>query len=230
MSDDQTKPQLLLRYRFDSRAQAADHLHEQDYRLLVFYPNPTLKPALGTSAALDLTFDDTDQSRVLTGEVVSVSPGGFYVRSARGGLAREIREGLVQRSHRRLGANLTVEVQRGSAVERAPASLTDVSLGGAQLSGIEGLQNRERVRLRLLTALDRVPAQLGFSTVIWNGTGSTGLKFDRADPATRAAVAALNGKLLEDWSRAASLKHSSHCCKDGVPIDPPLPEPRLLAG
>jgi hypothetical protein len=219
----QQQKQLLLRYRFDTRAQAATHLyHHQSGRLLLFYPDPVLRPAVGTPAAVDLTFDDSDQSRVLTGDVVSVGQTGFYLRSAAIDLAREIREGLQERHHRRLGSNLFVEVQRG-LLTKLFASMLDVSLGGAQLGGIMGLTPNERVRLRMVSSLGRVPDQLGMATVAWSRSGTVGLKFDRSDSQTRLAVGALNETLLEGWARAASLRHSPGCCKLGMPVDPPVP-------
>ena len=231
MTDSARRQPLLLRYRFDRRTQASAHLHLQKRRALLFFPDPTIRSAAGNPAMVELVFDDSEQTRLFAGEVAAVIPGqGLWVRTADGEIGEECQGELPTRRHRRLGANLFVELRRGERV-RLLASLHDLSPGGAQLGGgLEGFDVKDRVELRLLTKVSGVPVELGRAFVSWVENGRAGVQFDRTDEPSRLAVGKLYNALLASWAAAPVARHSPGCCIAYGCLDPAIEGVRLLAG
>jgi hypothetical protein len=131
------------------------------------------------------------------------------------------------RRHRRLGANLFLELRRGG--HRILVTMRDLSLGGAALGNVQGLAMGETLEARLLSPVTGVPNDLGGATVVWLKTGKAGVRFDRANPKARLAVGRLHAALAEAWAKAIGLEHSAGCCREAC-LDPSPDGIKLLAG
>src|SRR3954467_5010995 len=123
------RSQILLRYRFASRVQAARHFHVREAWGLVFFPAVDPRARVGSTAMLELLFDDSEQTRMIAGEVAGVVEAGMWIRSPDLALGRELEGMMPSRKHRRLGANLFLELRRGQ--HRTLVTMRDLSLGGA---------------------------------------------------------------------------------------------------
>jgi hypothetical protein len=221
------RSQILLRYRFASKAQAARHFHVRRAWGLVFFPFPIAQARVGSTVMLELTFDDSEQARMIAGEIGAIVPGGMWVRSADLALGEELEGLMPARRHRRLGANLFLELRRGG--HRILVTLRDLSLGGAALGNVQGLVVNETLQARLLSPVTGVPSDLGAATVTWVKPGKAGVSFDRADPKARLAVGRLYSALDEAWTKATGLEHNPACCRD-LCLDPSPDGIKLLAG
>jgi hypothetical protein len=221
------RSQLLLRYRFAARAHAARHFHVRSTCGLVFFPGSDPKARVGSTAMLELLFDDSEQTRMIAGEVAGLTQGGTWIRSADLALGRELEGSMLSRRHRRLGANLFLELRRGG--HRTLVTLRDLSLGGAALGNVNGLSAGETLAARLVSPATGVPADLGNVTVVSVAAGRAGVRFDRADSRARLAVGRLYAALDEAWATAATAMHNPRCCV-GTCVDPSPDGIELLAG
>jgi hypothetical protein len=221
------RSQILLRYRFAARAQASRHYHVRQTSGLVFFPGLDKRARIGATAMLELIFDDSDQTRMITGEVAALVSNGMWLRSPDLALGRELEGMMSQRKHRRLGANLFLELRRGG--KRTLVTLRDLSLGGAALGNVIGLAAGETLSARLLSPVTGVPADLGTMTVMSLEDGKAGVRFDRADAQARLAVGRLYAALDEAWEKAQSLVHDPGCCVEKC-LDPSPDGIELLAG
>jgi hypothetical protein len=216
------RAQILLRYRFASRAQAAQHFHVRKAWGLIFCPRSDSSARVGGTVMMEMLFDDSDQTRVVAGEVAAIVSEGVWIRSPDLALGKELEGMLPARRHRRLGANLFLELRRGG--HRILVTLRDLSLGGAQ-----GIALHETLQARLISPLPQVPTELGAVTVTWLAPGRAGLRFDRADPRARLAVGRLYSALEEAWTSAPVVHHNPQCCREAC-LDPSPDGHRLLAG
>jgi hypothetical protein len=223
----QARSQTLLRYRFTSRAQAARHFHVRRAWGLVFWPQPDSQAKVGATVMIELLFDDSEQTRVVAGEVAGITGTGLWIRSAELALGRELEGLLPARHHRRLGANLFLELRRGG--HRILVTLRDLSLGGAQIGGVQGVAAGEMLQARLMSAMTGVPTELGTVSITWLAPGRAGLRFDRSDPRARLAVGKLYSALEEAWKSAPVLLHNPMCCREAC-LDPSPDAMELLAG
>src|SRR5205814_8145997 len=71
------QPERLLRYRFDTVAQARKHLHPMEGRQLLFFPDPFLDVRDGQSIQLELCFTGSEQTLTVRGLVHSVETGAL---------------------------------------------------------------------------------------------------------------------------------------------------------
>ena len=221
------RSQILLRYRFASRAQASRHFHVREAWGLVFFPGVDARARVGSTAMLELLFDDSEQTRMIAGEIAAVVEAGMWIRSPDLALGKELEGLMPSRKHRRLGANLFVELRRGQ--HRTLVTMRDLSLGGAALGNVNGLQLNETLQARLLSPVTGVPSDLGGVTIVSLQSGRAGVRFDRTDPTARLAVGRLYAALDEAWTRAQGLVHNPNCCRDTC-LDPSPDGIKLLAG
>jgi hypothetical protein len=221
------RSQILLRYRFASKSQAARHFHVRRAWGLVFIPTLIQSARVGSTVMLELIFDDSDQTRMVAGEVGAVMPSGMWLRSPDLALGKELEGMMPPRRHRRLGANLFLELRRGE--HRTLCTMRDLSLGGAALGNVQGVAMGEMLRARLMSPITGVPADLGYVTVAWVKPGQAGVGFDRSDPKARLTVGRLYAALDEAWAKAMPLMHNPGCCREEC-LDPSPDGIKLLAG
>jgi hypothetical protein len=221
------RSQILLRYRFAAKSQAARHFHVRRAWGLVFIPHLIPQARVGSTVMLELLFDDSDQTRMVAGEIGALMPSGMWMRSPDLALGRELEGMMPPRRHRRLGANLFLELRRGE--HRLLCTMRDLSLGGAALGNVQGLAMGETLVARLMSPITGVPADLGHITVAWIKPGQAGVGFDRADPKARLAVGRLYSALDEAWAKATGLIHNPACCREAC-LDPSPDGIKLLAG
>jgi PilZ domain-containing protein len=221
------RSQLLLRYRFTARSHAARHFHVRPECGLVFFPVLDAKAREGSTAMLEMLFDDSEQTRMIAGEVAALTEGGMWIRSADLALGQELEGMMLPRRHRRLGANLFLELRRGG--HRTLVTLRDLSLGGAALGNVNALSPGETLEARLVSPVAGVPADLGNITVVSMQPGRAGVRFDRADPRARLAVGRLYAALDEAWAKSKMIAHNPRCGEKTC-IDPSTDRIKLLAG
>jgi len=216
----------LLRYRFDSVSQARAHLHIAEKRTLFFYRDGGIERRPGEPALIELAFRDSEQTRLLLGSTLEtmLAEGTWLEFPHQGMVSSEVESGLLsRRQHRRLGADLPVELVVDGAT--FAARLHDLSLVGARLRG-EGLALRPggHVTLRPLPApLAAQPEDIGPAVVVWSNKNGAGLYFDREDAGCRAAVGTLHLALQRAWKSAFEAAHPAACCRGGALLEPPLP-------
>jgi hypothetical protein len=221
------RSQILLRYRFASLAQASRHYRVRSAWGIVFFPAVDPRARIGSTAMLDVLFDDSEQTHMIGGEIAAVADGGMWLRSSDLALGKELDGLMTPRRHRRLGANLFVELRRGA--QRTLVTMRDLSLGGAALGNVHGLAVGETLQARLLSPITGVPADLGNVTVMSSKAGRAGVRFDRADPQARLAVGRLFAALDEAWGGAHAAQHNPLCCRETC-LDPSPDGIKLLAG
>src|SRR5512132_3479563 len=70
-------PERLMRYRFDSPAQARYHVHVVEGRQLLFFPDMFLDVRERQPVLIELQFTDSEQSLIVRGEVHSIETGAM---------------------------------------------------------------------------------------------------------------------------------------------------------
>jgi hypothetical protein len=218
------RPELLLRYRFDSLEQLKRHLNVlTGGRTLFFYPSRTVQGEGGDRVLLEVS--EGEQQMLLRGTVLSRVEGGLWLDFPDGRLARWLTtRSLTGRHQRRLPADLMVDV-RGNA--RRLGRLLDISLGGGKLVGVPGLTAGTVAELKLVTQLTDVPSDLGRAQVVRVIAGEAAIKFVRSDPATRLAVTKLFEAVRARWANAPEAVHRGDCCVRGEVLAPTMP--RVIA-
>ena len=220
---DKTAQATFLRYRLDSVAQTRAHLHLEEKRTLLFFPDGAGTLPAGESVLLELAFADTEQTRLLRGSALGSSPGeGSWLELEHQGLvSAETESGLLsRRQHRRFGADLPVDVLAGDL--GFPARLQDVSLVGARVLGA-GFALRPGARISLKLHEAGYPERVGPAIAVWSNRSGAGLYFDRQDAAARAGVGTLYAALQRAWQNPRSAVHRRGCCQAGLLLEPPLP-------
>jgi protein phosphatase len=221
------RSQILLRYRFATLEQASHHYRVRSAWGIVFFPAVDPRARVGSTAMLEVLFDDSEQTHMIGGEIAAIADGGMWLRSSDLALGKRLEGLLTRRRHRRLGANLFLELRRGK--QRSLVTMRDLSLGGAALGNVHGLAVGDTLQARLLSPVTGVPADLGEITVMSSEAGRAGVRFDRADPQARLAVGRFYAALDEAWSRAHTAQHNPLCCRETC-LDPSPDGIKLLAG
>jgi hypothetical protein len=220
-----SRPELLLRYRFESLDQLKRHLNVMvGGRSLLFYPARHVAGEGGDRVVLETAAGE--QQMLLRGAVLSRVEGGLWLDFPDGRLARRLGAGaLTGRHQRRLPVDLMVDV-RGPAHKLG--RLLDVSMGGGRLAGVPGLNEGDEVVLRLMTALGGLSPELGRAQVVRSAVaGETAVKFVRTDTATRVAATKLFESIRARWASAPEVVHQPECCVDGKVLAPTIP--RVIA-
>jgi hypothetical protein len=218
----------LLRHRFDSVEQLTAHLHVAEGRGLLFFRDPALDLAAGSSVLLELTFSTSEQTRVLRASMLVRTDQGSWLVTPDIRFVREVHDrGLIARRNRRLGADLPVRIRRRNGQEHLLA-LLDLSIGGARLG--QGLPSSigPGTDLQVTLAFPGVgqTAALGQATVSWVEDGEAGLLFDRASSTCRVSVGRLFQSLQKEWETARTIDHLRGCCAGGALQEPPMPRLR----
>ena len=214
------RPELLLRYRFDSLDQLKAHLNVlTGGRSLFFYPSPNAEGAGGDRVLLEAS--EGEQQMLLRGTLLSRVEGGLWLDFPDGRLARWLGAGsVVGRHQRRLPTDLMVDVH--GEVHRL-GRLLDVSLGGGRLVGVPGLSAGSGVSLKLVSQLAGVPPELGHAQVVRVVPGEAAFRFVRSDPATRLAATKLFEAVRARWAAAPEIVHRPQCCVAGQVLAPTTP-------
>jgi len=215
---------VLLRQRFGTPEEMTRHLHALDNRSLLFFRDPALQLAGGTRVMLEVSFTTSEQQAVLRGQVLgAVEDGtlrGLWLEfpdtrlSKRGAALRD-------RKQRRLACDALVQIRR----EDHPhlGRLTDLSLGGARLTGMHGVHEGDEVELRIISDNIAWPSELGRAQVVRLSPTEVGTRFLRSESASRMAITRLFAALQESWNQAPQVDHPPICCKGGPLLEPPLP-------
>jgi hypothetical protein len=210
------RPELLLRYRFDTLEQLKAHLNVlTGGRSLFFYPSRHAQGEGGDRVLLEVS--EGDQQMLLRGTVLSRVEGGLWLDFPDGRLARWLgARAAVARHQRRLPADLMVDV-RGDV--RRLGRLLDVSRPGLTAGNL--------VNLKLVSQLADVPLELGQAQVVRIVPGEAAIKFVRSDAATRQAATKLFEAIRARWAAAPETVHRPECCVGGQVLAPTMP--RVIA-
>jgi hypothetical protein len=216
-------PSQLLRYRFETLAQARRHVHMVEERQLLFYPDPMGRLRERQPVMMELCFDESEQCASALGEVHSVESGamrGAWVEIFSRNLLPELREAFLvrRRKHPRVPAMGMVRAERPGR-DGVVGRIADVSIGGVRLAGVTAAwKPGDEVLLNELAG--GLPLR---ARVAWCRSGELGVQFERRDPQTRM----LAGKLLEAatkrWTSSLAAHHPVSCaCTRGGPVMEPL--------
>ncbi len=219
------QPDRLMRYRFDSAAQARQHVHVLERRQLLFFPDPFLDVRDGRPVLLELCFLHSEQTMVARGAVQSIETGALRgawleLYGTRLFEGMQIACGTPRRSHRRLPGDLLVRTEqpgRGGAVAR----LADISAGGARLVSAGGrwIEGAEIV----ITELTGGPTLRGL--VLRASEGDLSVQFQRDDATTRRGAIKLVELAVRRWADARETRHpgACGCMRGGALYEPLLP-------
>jgi hypothetical protein len=217
---------MLIRYRFDTLGQLAQHLHVMPDATLLFVPEPRIASARVRTVLVELSVRETRQQTVVRGEPVAQAhetPPGAWLELSEHHLPRLARPPgpfMARRDQRVSGDQLLM--LRGQFGEQVVAQLLDVGAGGLRVRAPRELMAGDIYLVRLL---DVPPsrADLGPAQVVRAKGGEAGLRF--VAPGT-VQVMRYIGSLREAWLRAPDLRHQPRCCADGGPRAPSLPQLR----
>ncbi len=220
----------MLRHRFASVEQLRAHVHAVDGAALIFFRDPGLQLASGTPALLEITFDSSEETRVLRTSVLARAEGaGLWLAMPHARFLREVHErGMVARKGRRLLTDRFLRLKRASGGEHLVA-LLDLSMAGARIGGgvPSSLAREDVVELKLASTEPGESAELGSARVAWSEDGEAGLEFDRKKESCRTAVAKLFRTLEATWRVARDTRHLDICCRNGALLEPPVPRVRI---
>jgi hypothetical protein len=213
----------LLRYRFETAAQAAKHLHSVAQQQLLFFPDPFLDVHEGQPVLLELTFGNSEQTMTVRGEVHSIAAGGLRgawieLHALRLLDCLKTATGPPRRLHRRMPVDLMVRIER-PGLRAAVARLADVSAGGARLVSTGGKwSSGEEIQIFELAG---GPPLIG--KVLRSREGEVAVQFVRADANTRRGALRLLEQALGRWSEARETHHPAACgCPNGGALLEPL--------
>lgn len=220
-----SKSAARLRYRFDSTDQLKRHFHQQEGRVMLFFPGGAL--AEGQPLVLDVSLTNSDQTCSLRGRALGNEQGrvpGVWLEFSLAGLVAGLAE--ASRSHRRRHRRLPCDLMLTLLLPGGPelCRMTDLSLGGARLAGFKTrVAPGAEARLTPFGQVAQTPLDTG--RVCWARPGDLGLRFQRADGQARAAVARLVESVQEEWRDALEAAHPAVCaCANGGPLfEPALP-------
>jgi hypothetical protein len=216
----------LLRYRFDSIAQARCHVHLVEGRQLLFIADPFAELRERERLLISICFTGSEETATAPSEVCSLETGrlrGAWVELFPSRILDELAVALrnqPRRKHRRMPADGMVRVQRGGRPV-AMARIADISGGGARLVGAGNAWARgEQVEVAPLGAGKPLSAR-----VAWSRGGEVAVEFARSDASTRIAVVKMMQSAAARWSEAREVTHPSLCrCDHGGPVlEPVLP-------
>ena len=214
-----------MRYRFDSAAQARQHVHVRERRQLLFFPDPFLDVHDGQHVLLELCFLHSEQTMVARGDVHSVETGAlrgawlelYGMRLFEG---MQIACGSPRRSHRRLPVDLLVRAEQAGQYG-SMARLADVSAGGARIISAGGRWSEgEEI---VVTELAGGPSLRG--TVVRFREGDLSVQFQRDDATTRRGAMNLVDQAVRRWADARETRHPGACAcmRGGALYEPLLP-------
>jgi hypothetical protein len=214
----------LLRQRFGTPEEMTKHLHPVDNRILLFFRDPNLKLAGNSKVLLEISFITSEQQVVLRGQVLgAVDQGalrGLWLEFPDTRLSKRT-AALRDRKQRRVACDALVQIN--SANHPHLGRLTDLSMGGARLSGASGVQEGDEVEIRIISDNAAWPSELGRAQIIRLNAQEVGAKFLRLESNSRMAINRLFGALQESWSTAPLVEHPGICCKGGPLVEPPIP-------
>ena len=125
------------------------------------------------------------------------------------------------RNQRRLACDELVQIR--AADQQHLGRLTDISPGGARIAGGGGVRPGDEVQLRIISNNPAWPSELGVALVVRVNGSEVGVRFRRADSASRLALTRLYAALQERWNAAPQVDHPTICCKGDALLEPPLP-------
>src|SRR5947207_3276755 len=125
-----SKRAVLLRQRFGTVEQIANHLHHVEGSTLFFFRAPNLDVPAGTTVLIELCLDASDQTRLLRGSVLArAEEQGLWLQFPATKSARELeKRTLAPRKSRRVGTDRLVRL-RCSRTSEYLTALLDVSQG-----------------------------------------------------------------------------------------------------
>lgn len=214
-----------MRYRFETWAQARQHIHLIGRRQLLFFLDPFIDVGDGQPVLLELCFTTSEQTITARGQVHSVERGnlrGAWLElfSSRLFDGMQIAPAAPPRRHRRLPTDIVVRAGRPG---RPPsmARLADVSAGGARVLSAGGRWTvSEEI---VLTDLAGGPPLRG--EVIRARDGDFSVQFQRNDATTRRNAMKLVETVMQRWNEARETRHplSCGCGRGGALFEPLLP-------
>ena len=217
-----SQPDRLMRYRFDSAAQARRHVHVER-RQLLFFPDLFLDVRDGQPVLLELCFLHSEQTMVTRGEVHGVETGtmrGAWLEL----YGMRLFEGILsacdgaRRIQRRLPTDLLIRAEQ-PGFYGSVARLADVSASGARIvsAGGKWLEGGEI----LITELTGGPSLRG--KVLRVRENDLSVQFQRDDATTRRGAIKLVELAMRRWSDARETRHPGACgCMSGGPLYEPL--------
>jgi hypothetical protein len=231
-----TSQSLLLRQRFRTLSQLTTHLHPVEGSFVLFFRPPAVAPGqarpecspAGTKVLVEVNCDENGQQAILRGTILGSLGGeerGLWLQFQDGGLRKRAGEQKVAfRGQRRVGCEQLVHVVSRGAPQLA--RLVDLSLNGAQVSGVSGFSAGDTVAVQLNGRRSAPPAELGTAKVVFSNSKGAGLRFERNRPESRMAITRLFADIQEEWQRAPEAVHPAICCRGGPILDPALPKVR----
>jgi PilZ domain len=224
-----SKRAVLLRHRFDTAEQIANHLHHVEGSTLFFFRAPNLDVPVGATVLMELCLDPSDQTRLLRGSVLArAEEQGLWLQFPSTTTARELEQKMfAPRKSRRVGTDRFVRLRCSRAREYLTA-LFDVSQGGARVGGglPPGLAVGNEVDVVLAAPEHGEPPDLGRAKVVWVHEGEAGIVFDRTMPSTRVAITKFFHSIEAPWKQAIEARHLHDCCAKSGVLDPPVPRLR----
>jgi len=213
----------LMRFTFDSPAQARRHVHVVEGRQLLFFPDPFLDVGERQPIVIEICFAGSDQSLTVRGEVHSVETGALRgvwleVYSLRLFDGLQIAGAAPRRLFRRLPTDMLVRAGRAGRASTV-ARLTDVSAGGARIAAAGAPWSPgEEI---LISDLSGGPSLCGKVTRARDG--EVAVEFQRADATTRRSAVKLLDSAIERWKNAREARHPAACgCSRGGALFEPL--------
>ncbi|MBS2025047.1 MAG: PilZ domain-containing protein [Deltaproteobacteria bacterium] len=223
----------LLRYRFGTPAELNEHFHQgEGGRTLFFFRDQHLNLPGATPVLLSISFTDSDQEVIVRGNVLARVEGtmpGLWLEFGDTRIARRVDEvGLASRKQKRIGCDVMIELRK----YRQPylGRLVDISLGGARLAGISGIDLNDQVEMRILSPSVDWPTELGRVEIVRTERNEVGARFLRNQSESRMAITRLFGAIQQSWSAAPEAQHPPMCCKGGALLEPKIPHIKSSRG
>ena len=218
------EPTRLLRYRFESCAQARRHVHFLEGRQLLFVFDPMGELHERQRVLVAFCFTESEETATAPGEVCSIETGrlrGAWVELFPARFLEELEAALrnrPRRRHRRVPADAMIRIERPGKPAHV-ARLIDVSGGGARFAGAAGVWSAgERVGIAPMGGGSTLRGK-----VAWSRSGEMAIEFERSDVTTRVAATKLMEAAIMRWSAAREVQHPGMChCDEGGPVLEPL--------
>jgi hypothetical protein len=212
----------LLRYRFDSVAQARKHLHPIESRQLLFFPDRFLQVQSSQPIQLELWFTGSEQTITVRGRVHSVEKGQlcgawldlFSLRVLDG---MHVATESPRRHARRLSTDMMIVVERPGQPP-SMGRLVDVSASGARIVGATGRWSPGDELV--ISEIHGAPLRGHISR---SGYGEIAVEFSREDAMTRRTAVKMMTSALQRWADARETHHPAACaCMNGGELYEPI--------
>jgi hypothetical protein len=218
------EPNRLLRYRFDSCAQARRHVHVIEGRQLLFILDPLAELRERLRMLVAFCFTESEEVATAPGEVCSIETGrlrGAWVELFPARFLEELEAALrnkPRRRNRRVPADAMIRIERPGKPAHV-ARLVDVSGSGARFAGAAGVWSAgEQVAIAPMGGGAPLHGR-----VAWSRSGEMAMEFSRSNAATRVAATKLMEGAIKRWSEAREVYHPGLClCDRGGPVFEPL--------